>query len=49
MNLLYVRHGKTQGNAEKIYVGRIESPLLPEGIESGIRVGKQLHDSGEQV
>lgn len=33
MKLFYVRHGKTKGNAEKIYIGRTESRLLPEGIE----------------
>lgn len=49
MKLLYVRHGKTQGNADKNYIGRTESPLLPEGIEGAEAVGGQLVASGEQI
>lgn len=49
MNLYYVRHGKTQGNRDKDYIGRIESPLLPEGIEGGKMVGGQLLMSGEHI
>jgi broad specificity phosphatase PhoE len=45
MKLYYVRHGKTQGNADKNYVGRTESPLLPEGIEDAKTVGEQIRDS----
>lgn len=46
MNLYYVRHGKTQGNLEKKYVGRTESPLIDEGVEGAISVGKKIHASG---
>lgn len=46
MKLYYVRHGKTQGNIEKRYIGRTESPLLPEGIEGAIKVGKQISSLG---
>jgi broad specificity phosphatase PhoE len=49
MKLLYVRHGKTKGNLDKNYIGRIESPLLPEGIESGMAVGRQLLASGQRI
>ncbi|HEV2413002.1 MAG TPA: histidine phosphatase family protein [Candidatus Saccharimonadales bacterium] len=49
MKLLYVRHGKTQGNVDKSYIGRIESPLLKEGIEDAKKVGKQIHSSGERI
>jgi broad specificity phosphatase PhoE len=49
MKLFYVRHGKTQGNADKNYIGRTESPLLPEGIEGARTVGEQILASGEHV
>lgn len=49
MKLLYVRHGKTQGNASKNYTGQIESPLIPEGIEGGKAIGKQIVASGEHI
>ena len=46
MNLYYVRHGKTQGNLEKNYIGRTESPLVEEGIQGAITVGKEILSSG---
>lgn len=49
MKLFYVRHGKTQGNADKNYIGRTESPLLPEGIEGAEAVGEQIRASGERI
>lgn len=49
MKLFYVRHGKTKGNAEKIYIGRTESRLLPEGIEGAQAVGMQIVTSGEHI
>lgn len=49
MKLYYVRHGKTKGNADGIYVGRIDSPLLPEGIEGGRSIGRQLIELGEHI
>lgn len=45
MNLYYVRHGKTQGNLEKNYIGRSESPLIEEGVQGAIAVGKIIHSS----
>lgn len=49
MKLYYVRHGKTKGNADKIYSGRINSPLLREGAEGGRSIGRQLIESGERI
>ena len=34
MNLLFIRHGKTKGNAEKRYVGRTDEPLSIEGVQA---------------
>lgn len=42
MNLYYVRHGKTQGNLEKNYIGRTESPLIDEGIEGAMVAGQEI-------
>ncbi len=33
MKLIFIRHGKTQGNLEKRYIGRTDQPLCGEGIE----------------
>lgn len=49
MKLFYVRHGKTQGNADKNYIGRTESPLLPEGIEAAKNVADHILESGEHI
>lgn len=49
MNLYYVRHGKTQGNLDKNYIGRTESPLIQEGIQGAISVGKEIHSSGLHI
>lgn len=49
MKLYYVRHGKTKGNADGIYVGRIDSPLLPESAEASKSIGRQLIESGERI
>jgi broad specificity phosphatase PhoE len=46
MNLYYVRHGKTQGNLEKNYIGRTESPLIEEGVQAAIDLGQEIHSSG---
>lgn len=32
MKILLIRHGATQGNLEKRYIGRTDEPLCPEGI-----------------
>lgn len=49
MKLLYVRHGKTDGNVAKRYIGRTESPLTSEGIEGAKRVAEQIGESGEHI
>lgn len=49
VKLFYVRHGKTQGNLDKVYVGRTESPLLPEGIEGAKTVGAEIRASGQHI
>jgi broad specificity phosphatase PhoE len=49
MKLLYVRHGKTKGNAEKNYIGRTESPLLEEAKEAAKAVGREILATGERV
>ena len=33
MELILVRHGTTQGNLEKRFVGTLDVPLLPQGEE----------------
>lgn len=47
--LLYVRHGKTKGNEEKLYIGQTESPLTEEGVAGAHRVGQALHDMGKHI
>lgn len=32
MKIIFIRHGKTQGNLEKRYIGRTDEPLCTEGI-----------------
>lgn len=49
MKLYYVRHGKAQGNAEKKYIGRRESPLLPDGVNGAKAVAEQINASGLQI
>lgn len=49
MKLLYVRHGKTEGNLARKYIGRTESPLTAEGIAGAERVAEQLIESGEHI
>ena len=33
MEVILIRHGITQGNKEKRFVGRLDVPLTPEGEE----------------
>ena len=33
MEVILIRHGITQGNKEKRFVGRLDVPLAPEGEE----------------
>lgn len=47
--LLYVRHGKTEGNLAGNYIGRTESALIDEGIEGAHRAARQIIESGENI
>ena len=42
MELILIRHGTTQGNLEKRFVGTLDIPLAPQGIELAKRVGPTL-------
>lgn len=49
MKLLYVRHGKTEGNLAGNYIGRTESPLTDEGRLQAVQAGKGIVEAGEVV
>ena len=40
LNILFIRHGQTQGNLERRYIGSTDQPLCPEGREA--LAGRQL-------
>lgn len=42
MEVILVRHGITQGNKEKRFVGRLDVPLAPEGEELARKTAAQL-------
>ena len=42
MELILIRHGTTQGNLEKRFIGTLDVPLLPPGEELARRVGPTL-------
>lgn len=42
MELILIRHGTTQGNKEKRFIGTLDVPLLPEGEELARRVAVRL-------
>ena len=42
MELILIRHGTTQGNLEKRFIGTLDVPLLPQGEELARRVGPTL-------
>ena len=39
MELILMRHGTTQGNLERRFIGTLDVPLLPQGEELARRVG----------
>lgn len=41
MKILLIRHGKTQGNMEKRYIGRTDEPLCQSGIDELRLVGNR--------
>ena len=42
MELILIRHGTTQGNLEKRFVGTLDLPLIPQGEELARQVGPTL-------
>ena len=42
MELILMRHGTTQGNLEKRFIGTLDVPLTPQGEELARRVGPTL-------
>ena len=42
MELILMRHGTTQGNLERRFIGTLDVPLLPLGEELARRVGATL-------
>ena len=42
MELILIRHGTTQGNLEKRFVGTLDVPLTPQGEELARKVGPTL-------
>ena len=42
MELILMRHGTTQGNLEKRFIGTLDVPLTPQGEELALRVGPTL-------
>ena len=50
MNIAFIRHGKTQGNIEKRYVGSINSPVCEQGLTELYRLIEQsIYPSVEHV
>lgn len=49
MKLYYIRHGKTEGNVAKNYIGQSESPLIEEGIDGAKSVARDIIKSGEHI
>mgnify|MGYP000513045760 CR=1 FL=1 len=39
MQILLIRHGQTAANLKKLYNGRTDDPLCPEGIEQAVKSG----------
>lgn len=46
MDLLFVRHGQTESNAERRYMGHLDSPLSPLGQAQAAAVAARLATSG---
>lgn len=42
MELILMRHGTTQGNLERRFIGTLDVPLLPQGEKLARRVGATL-------
>lgn len=48
VEIVLIRHGKTEGNKEKRYIGRTDQPLSEEGI-AGIKEGQAQYPAVEKV
>lgn len=48
VEIVWIRHGKTEGNKEKRYIGRTDQPLSEEGI-AGIKENLGRYPSVEKV
>lgn len=48
VEIVLIRHGKTEGNKEKRYIGRTDQPLSEEGI-AGIKEGQGQYPAVEKV
>ena len=48
VEIVLIRHGKTEGNKEKRYIGRTDQPLSEEGI-AGIKENLGRYPSVEKV
>ncbi|MGC4089548.1 MAG: histidine phosphatase family protein [Polyangiaceae bacterium] len=46
MDILFVRHGESEGNAHGRLQGRLDSPLSPLGSEQALRLGNWLASIG---
>ena len=42
MILVAIRHGETEGNASRLYVGQTESPLSAQGVAQAAALGERL-------
>lgn len=49
MELILMRHGTTQGNLERRFIGTLDVPLLPQGEELARRVGATLAGGGAHL
>ena len=46
MELILIRHGTTQGNLEKRFIGTLDVPLAPQGEALAWQVGPTLPADG---
>ena len=40
--MLLVRHGETQANLDRVYHGRLDSPLTDRGVEQALAIGRHI-------
>ncbi len=49
MKIFLVRHGETEMNMERRLLGKIDSPLVSEGIAHAEKLGNYLKDKGMEI